>query len=133
MIKRLSSNPLDSIGIVASGLCMVHCILLPVLVAVVPVFVGGALRNPVIEWALLATVFPAAFVAIIQGYLKHRQSVVVFAGLFGLLCLGGTRAFSFFQAFQSLKIWMHGAGGLSLIYAHWVNIRSCQMCSPRID
>ena len=106
----------DFIGQVLSVLCVVHCAVTPVVLALVPaaanVF-GGA--HPV----LLALVFATAVWAFIPGFRHHKQWQPMAFGLAGLslLALG---AFVFHGSL-ALDISSSVAGAGLMLVAHWKN------------
>ena len=78
---------LDRLGIVLSGVCIVHCLALPLLVAALPLLGGGVLGGHSFhEWLLLAVV-PVSLVALVFGYRRHGDPMVLKMGAGGLLLL----------------------------------------------
>ena len=106
----------DFIGQVLSVLCVVHCAVTPVVLALAPAaanLVGGA--HPV----LLALVFATAAWAFIPGYRHHKQTTPLLLGLGGLTLLAvGTLAF---HNTLALDIAFSVAGASMMLTAHWKN------------
>ena len=75
---------MDWIGVCLSGACLVHCLLLPFLISVIPLL-SIASHNPVIHWVLAALITPVGLFAFWRGYVKHRSKLVFTSGLLGLL------------------------------------------------
>ena len=81
---------LDRAAIALSGLCLVHCLTLPLIVAGVPLlaqFGGNHLHAQV-----LIVVLPVSLFAFALGFRRHGNKAVVVSGLAGalLLLLGAT-------------------------------------------
>ncbi|MBL6749815.1 MAG: MerC domain-containing protein [Nevskia sp.] len=78
---------LDRLGIVLSGICIVHCLALPLLLAALPL-VGGSVfgGHAFHEWLLVAVV-PVSLVALGFGYRRHGDANVMRLGGAGLALL----------------------------------------------
>ena len=85
----------DKIAIALSSLCVVHCVLTPLLIIALPTFGGLAiLDHEVFHQVLLFFVVPVGLVALLAGYRHHKNGKVLSCGLAGLflLTLAGTVA-----------------------------------------
>lgn len=83
----MSSLPLslDGLGVLASSLCLVHCLCLPLLAFALPGLVA-TLGGEVVHRVLLAFVLPLALIALPLGYRRHRvRGPLVLGGLAVLL------------------------------------------------
>jgi hypothetical protein len=78
---------LDHLGIVASSLCAVHCVLGVMLLGVSGV-VGALVENERLELVLLLSASTAALLAVAGGYRQHRDPRVGLLIGGGLLLLG---------------------------------------------
>ncbi len=123
-----SAPDLDRVAVVLSGLCLVHCLALPVLLAALP-FLGGFADS---HWHLpmLAIALPVSIVAIVIGYRRHGNRAIVAgaAVAMGLLVLGATLGHAWLgpAADRALTV----AGSLALAAVHWQNslrLRRCRM------
>ncbi|QUI62752.1 MerC family mercury resistance protein [Pseudoalteromonas sp. A22] len=78
----------DKAAIGLSMLCLVHCLILPFLLFVLPPFAGLlALSDEVFhEWLLIA-VLPISVLALGFGYVRHKSGLVVGLGLMGCTLL----------------------------------------------
>ncbi|MEM9108461.1 MAG: MerC domain-containing protein [Planctomycetota bacterium] len=80
---------LDRIGISASVLCAIHCIVAPFLLLLLPA-AGTVWSHPAVHWVLAALVLPLALWVLYKGYTRHRsQLTLVAASMGGLLILAG--------------------------------------------
>jgi hypothetical protein len=87
-----STDWLDGTAIGLSGLCMLHCLALPILVGALPMltpFTEGHLHAQMLYFAI-----PLSVVAIGIGFARHRDPRVVLAAVagLGLLVTGATVA-----------------------------------------
>lgn len=73
----------DYAGIAASALCLVHCLGMPLLLAAFPLLgLGG--EHHALHDALLVGVSLPVLLALVPGYVKHRDAVALVLGLAGL-------------------------------------------------
>ena len=116
-----SAGLLDRTAIALSGLCVLHCLTMPLVLLALPFL--GQLSADHFHLQMLVVVVPVSTIALSIGYRRHRRLAVMIAGAVGLLLLfiGGT--------------WMHNeigivadrattiAGSLLLASAHYYNSR----------
>ena len=111
----------DKAAVILSGLCLVHCLALPVLVAVVP-FVSEQ-GGDHLHAELLLVVIPISVFAFVIGYRRHRSLKVVGFGVLGMvvLALGGTYVHNRYgiAADRAMTV----AGSAILAIAHFFNSR----------
>lgn len=81
--KTINDDRVDFIGVVASGLCAVHCLFCALLPTIFGVLGLGFLLTHEAEWALTLLAVTFALSAGFIGWRLHRSSLV-----FGLLSLG---------------------------------------------
>ena len=77
----------DKIGISASLICAVHCILLPIFFSALPFFGIEILENPAIEVITIGTSFVAGSWALINGYKQYHKSWLLVLFVIGILFL----------------------------------------------
>ncbi|MGS2722558.1 MerC domain-containing protein [Porticoccus sp. GXU_MW_L64] len=76
-----TSETRDRIGIWASSLCAIHCLLTPVILIVAADF-AGIWAHPSAHWVLAAITIPLAAGVILKGYKHHNKKwVATCAGL----------------------------------------------------
>ncbi len=114
-----SPDWLDSAAIALSGLCLLHCLALPLVVGVLPAllpFVDGHLHAQ-----MLLIVVPLSVVAIAIGYARHRSTRVVIGATTGLLLLiiGATLAHDALGIVADRAFTISGA--IVLAVAHFYN------------
>ena len=117
---------LDRFSIGFSTLCLLHCLAVPVLVSVVPVFATFALADERFHLALVAIVVPTSVIALCLGCRLHKSRrilICVFAGVFVLVVaaiLGG----QYLGEIGETVLTVLGASVVAL--AHWFNFRACR-------
>ena len=117
----------DAVGVMGSLVCLVHCLLLPLAVVVLPwlVLFEGEWLHRGLTVALAAT----ALLAFIPSWRVHGR------WLPGLFMAGGLAALNS-AAFAASENWETGltvVGGLFLIAAHGLNHHLCRRCPRCVD
>ncbi|MHA7833399.1 MAG: MerC domain-containing protein [Algiphilus sp.] len=120
----LRNAPIDRLAITLSGVCAVHCVLVVAAITAIPIWGLGWLTAPHFhEWFLAAALAPSAF-ALVSGYQRHRNRVVVALGVLALGLMALAIALSTLEAVSPQGesfITLSGAGLLA--FAHWRNLR----------
>lgn len=115
------STFLDGAAIGASLLCLIHCIGLPILFALLPALASIGL--PSSEWLhllLLLTAIPVSALALVGGWRAHGWVVPM---LLGALGLSGLAAGLAFDSVPGAETALTVAGSLALAMAHLGNWR----------
>lgn len=114
-------NVWDGLAIGASMLCLVHCLLLPVLIVLLPSLAAFlALPEEVHYWAL-AFAIPTSIAALVAGFRGHgslRPALIVAPGLV-LLALG-----VFMAPSETAETLLTVLGALLLAIGHALNWRA---------
>lgn len=108
---------LDRIGISASVLCAVHCMVAPFLLLLLPT-AGTVWSHPAVHWVLAILVLPLALWVIYNGYRKHRKRWTLVAAGIGSACIvaGLIAPMVYSQPLFSLSLPAIGSsGGASLV------------------
>lgn len=116
------SRHFDRIAIALSAVCIVHCLAIPLLVALVPlaaIGLGGAHFHALMLWLVV----PVSAVGIALGVRVHRRRDVVAIGTaaLALLALAGTYGHHHWPA--AVEALVSVAASLVLAAAHWINFR----------
>ena len=129
-LTSLATSPAinwDAVGVMGSLVCLVHCLLLPLAVVVLPwlvLFEGEWLHRG------LAVVLAApALLAFVFGWRHHGRWLPGFLMVGGLVVLNAA-------AFTAPEHWETGLtvlGGLFLIAAHGLNRNLCRRCPRCVD
>ncbi|MGQ0701167.1 MerC domain-containing protein [Panacagrimonas sp.] len=128
------SQPAAALGdrgaILLSGLCLVHCLFLPIMAALLPwlAWLGG--NETWVHRGLLLTIVPISLLALASGWRRHHDRRVLLLGLaaLGLLscaALAGTAL---------PRPWLETAltvmGSVALTISHLLNLRALDRCHP---
>ena len=118
----------DFAGMAASALCLLHCLAMPLLLAAFPLL-GLAGDGEALHDALLLGATVPALLALVPGYLRHREVAAASLGLAGL-------GMFVLAAFLVAPRWGESAetaivilGSILLFSAHLRNRRYCKGCA----
>lgn len=117
----------DRFGMLASGLCLVHCLAMPLLL--IPLF-GLGHQGDAFHRAMVVIVTLPVLLALIPGYLAHRRWRVLALGGLGLAFFGAGVLVLGPRYGENVELVMAVAGGLLLFGAHYRNRHHCACC-PR--
>jgi hypothetical protein len=128
-ITRISGGvSADTLGVWASALCVVHCILTPALVsfsAVAAHLIPGEART---HRSLAAVVTLLGAIALIRGFRKHgRRRILVLMAL-GLGCILAAACFGGRFSWPLAEVLITLAGSVLMITAHRMNHTFCNDC-----
>ena len=123
-----STTYLDRAAIALSGLCVLHCLAMPVLLMLLPF--AGQLTEDHFHLQMLALVVPASSIALGLGFRRHRNAAIVFAGITGMLFLlvGATWAHNEIGIVADRVITITGSSILAI--AHFYNSRLSRCAQP---
>jgi MFS superfamily sulfate permease-like transporter len=112
---------LDQVAVALSGLCLLHCLLLPFLIAVLPFL--GQFSDDHLHAEMLIVVVPVSVIALALGFRRHRHTGVVVSGIVGLalLIIGGTVAHSAYGLLADRALTV--VGSITLAITHYRNFR----------
>lgn len=118
-LKKIKS-PLDLIGILASSLCAIHCLVFPFLLTI-SAFSTYLLNwsNSYIEWLFIGLSIAIAAISLIWSYIRHHhQFQAIWIAALGISLLVGSH---FGHPIQTH--WLAALGGFLLAAAHVINWR----------
>jgi hypothetical protein len=128
---RQLSTKLDGVAVALSGACLVHCLILPIAAASLPIFTGAA-HAEWIHWVFVAIAVPTSLVALMHD--RHSKSLIL---ILRAIAVGGLSLLAFgalgwpnHDAGSTLTI----LGGVILAVAHLVNYfggQQSSVCAPR--
>lgn len=115
---------LDRISIGLSLLCLVHCMALPLVLAVLPFLKGMGLESEAFHFNLLVAAIPISSYAFWRGFRCHGSVRVMAIGSFGLFFM----AIALMPQVHHLEHVLTMIGVTSLATAHFYNNRmSCRV------
>lgn len=115
-------NRIDISAMVLSGLCLVHCLALPLLVVLIPVGALYGLEDEHFHWVMLLLALPLSLASLSHGFLRHQRRFVPVIGGVGLALMA-------WDLLPTVEAHSHGHGltipGVFLVaVAHGLNIRA---------
>lgn len=87
MEKVQIQKVLDRVAISASALCMLHCLVTPLLLVAVPVISSTFMADEQFHKLLVVFILPVSFIALFLGCRRHRDRIVMMFGSIGLILL----------------------------------------------
>ncbi|GHE94180.1 MerC domain-containing protein [Thalassotalea profundi] len=117
---------LDRIGITATSLCALHCILLPVILPALPLLGFGFLADHVWEHVFLILTAILGSIAMLSGFKRYHRKLYPFY----LLILGVVVYWQKHDFSEAAQPYIIVLGAVLIIGAHFLNIKLCNNCKP---
>jgi hypothetical protein len=118
MFRKLN---LDALGVTASVLCAIHCAILPLVVATLPILGVNILHNALFEYGMIAFAFLIGTTALWHGFHHHHRRPgpwLLFTG--GMCCLIAKEIWPVYElGFLPFAV-------VLIVGAHWLNYRWCR-------
>ncbi len=115
-------------GQLLSALCVVHCVVLPAVLGLLPAAAARWLSGEQTHQGLLALALMGALAAFIPGWRLHRRRVVPVLAVSGLTMLA-SGAFLVPEG-EGWELGLNLGGGLLMAVAHGRNRALCRECCP---
>lgn len=127
IIIMIRSTSLDKFGIFLSGLCIVHCLITPIAITLIPIltlnsFIEDVLFHKLMLWLVL----PTSCIALFIGCRKHRDWLIGSTGVVGMLILVVIAFFGHDLLSSTGERIGTSIGGIVLAVSHILNYRACQ-------
>jgi MerC mercury resistance protein len=127
-LSRTSTFSADNLGVWASALCVVHCVMTPVLISMSAVFAHLIPGEERTHRTLAVGVAALGAIALVKGFRTHGRRRIL-----GVMALG--LVFIFAGAFYGGRLPSHGCevavtmmGSVLMISAHRMNHTFCKLC-----
>jgi len=127
--SRVVSYSADRVGIWASGLCIAHCVLTPILLSFSAVFAHLLPSEEKIHRSLAVGIAVIGGIALLYGYRRHRRSRI-------LLLMGSGLGLIFAGAWWGDRLPSHWVevsvttlGSILMIFSHRLNHTFCRHCT----
>jgi hypothetical protein len=117
---------LDNLGIAASTLCLIHCMAMPFLIALLPFMGLQFLEGELAHRIIALFVFAFAIFAIGPGYLQHRKKIVLVSTVFGLTLVASALLIAGPMFGEQYELPFITTGNLILVITHLKNRKLCQ-------
>lgn len=118
MATAMRLKGFDGLAMSLSGLCLVHCLALPVLALSLPI-IGVLSDAEWVHWMFVALAVPASMLAFLTGSGRRSWSLIGLAAIGLGLLVGGAAGWPDHAGETAVTV----AGGLVLASVHWVNWR----------
>lgn len=120
---------LDRAAVAASALCLVHCLLLPLLLAALPALAAVVTLPEQLHVIAFAVAVPTSTAAMGLGWRRHARTAPALVAAVALALLGtGALAVDSLGGDASLERWLTSLGGVLLAGAHLANARAVARC-----
>lgn len=113
-------------AISASALCMLHCLVTPLLLVAVPVISSTFLVDEEFHKTLVTVVLPTSFIALFLGCRRHKDRTVFVLGSLGLIALVSIAYFGHDLLGELGEKVSTVISGAILAFAHIRNYRLCR-------
>jgi len=123
-----SPERLDRVGIAASTLCAIHCMVMPLLILLMPLTAIRPIAGSGAEWTFFGISAVIAASSLLPSYFsRHRRSTPLKMFGTGLVLIGIARlAFENYVVGETILV---VAGALFITASHVANRRFCKACS----
>ena len=116
----------DKAGMATSMLCILHCILTPLLAASLPILAATEQSTHI---GLTLALMTIGLLAFIPGYRKHGRRSMVLLGVIGFALLCTAVILPEGIPSEAVETALTMMGGACLIVAHMSNLYYCKTCS----
>ena len=122
---KFSQEMSDKLAISLSAICTLNCLLLPSIIVLSSGYISSQIDSEAIHAFLISFAIPISIFALSRGYRNHKNLSVLTLGFSGLIIM--ILAFFFGEAVseKSTEQFFTVAGSLLVVYAHYINYRTC--------
>ena len=117
---------LDTVAVVLSGICMLHCLALPVALTLLPIVQVTLISETVFHLLMLVFIIPVSVIALAIGCRQHKDRATIVLGAAGLGILLFTALFGHALFGLTGERLVTSFGGLVLASAHIRNYLCCR-------
>ena len=115
----------DRAAICFSSLCVLHCLLLPVLLVAYPIGIVVTLSDEIFHQIMVSVALPLSLASLYVGYGHHKRNQLVVLGGIGIVMLVLPLITPHELISESGETWLTVAGAVIVCMAHVVNFRLC--------
>tara|TARA_B100000809_G_scaffold23094_1_gene20243 strand:+ start:5940 stop:6353 length:414 start_codon:yes stop_codon:yes gene_type:complete len=117
---------MDTAAIVLSGVCMLHCLALPIALTILPIVNVTLLDESTFHLIMMAVILPISVIALTIGCRQHKDKLTLVLGSVGLGILTITAIFGHDLLGLTGERIVTSIGGLILAAAHIQNYLCCR-------
>ncbi|MGI9260229.1 MAG: MerC domain-containing protein [Gammaproteobacteria bacterium] len=115
------SRQLDRLAIALSAVCLIHCLAVTLLFAVLPLAAVRFGGDAHFHWLMLWVVLPTSILGLYLGFRGHGRPEIAGFGLVGMSLLSVAALTGHDTWPEYLEVLASVAGSLILAGAHWTN------------
>lgn len=114
----------DKLAILLSSMCVLHCLLTPILLIAIPSLAGVALLNDeTFHRLMLFFVVPSGVFALAIGYSHHQKGWLAMSGLVGLVVLSSPLWLGHAYLGETGEVVVSVIGSAIIVAVHTINYR----------
>jgi len=117
---------LDTAAVFLSGVCMLHCLALPIALTILPIVNVTLVDETTFHLLMVAVILPVSVIALSIGCRQHKDRLTLILGSVGLVILTLTAIFGHNLLGLTGERIVTSIGGLILAAAHIQNYRCCR-------
>lgn len=125
-INNQERQYLDTVGVLLSGICMLHCLALPILLTLFPILHISLLDETTFHLIMIVFILPISSVALTIGCRQHKDLLTLALGITGLSILTLTAFFGHQLFGLTGERLVTSLGSVILAGAHIQNFRCCR-------
>lgn len=121
--------PVDQIGIWTSTLCVIHCLLTPIILSISTVSAHFLPSEEGTHRSLAVIIATIGALALVRGYRSHRSLRVLLVMITGLACIFAGAYWGDRLPSHRIEVLVTLIGSGFMITAHRMNHTFCRQCS----
>lgn len=126
------SRYIDHIAIALSAICIVHCLAVPLVVAILPIALVAFGAETHFHALMLWVVVPTSLAGLLLGVRLHRRKEIVAIGVLGVIVIAVAALVGHDAWAHWLEIAVSVVGSLILTLAHWYNFKEVRRCHHHV-
>jgi hypothetical protein len=111
----------DGLAVLLSGICLVHCLLLPQIVGLFPLLGASILGHQQFHQVLLFLVLPTSVIGLGLGFRRHHKYYTLVTGAIGVAMLVAISLIAHDLVDSATEIIIASVGGLIVAASHILN------------
>lgn len=123
---KVTQEVTDKLSIGLSMLCVIHCLVLPLLLVALPSFGALQLQNENFHTWMLISVIPISIYALTMGCKKHKRYRLFLLGGAGLVLMVVAVLFGHDIGGELGEKTLTLSGSVLIVIAHFCNFRLCR-------
>ena len=131
--NRRAHHWFDRLGMWTSAMCVVHCLLMPVLVSFSAVLAHALPGEERTHRSLAVLVALFGTLALLRGFRRHRRKQILGLMLAGLGLIAGAAWFGDRLPSHAYEVGVTFLGSLLMILAHRINHTFCNACECSVQ